>query len=494
MRQTLIIARREYLSYVATWGFWISILIFPVLVGVGALIGVINSRTEPGRLVAVVTDDTASRLAIEAAVNAGDTNALSSAMERYLRDQASQEDVETAKRALVRARSRGDDGNAAAFDAIGADASLREGFVSPTPDLILVDPPAETPEALRPYLLGEQLVDGPRGRAKLHAAAFITRDDEDRPAVDYWSSAITEGAARNTIENALRELIRQEELAKAGIDPQRVAEINRLRPAVRELTPEREAGEAEVQLSDRAPYFIGLGLGYLLWVVIFSVANMLLTSSIEERSSKVFDSLLASTTVRSILLGKLLGVALVGITFLASWMTFVVGGLAVGASVLPPQIQEFMGQVLASFADFRLIIPFIAYFVAGYAMYGALYLSIGSLCDTIQEAQTLMTPMMIILMLPILVIAMSFSNPTSPLLNIAAWVPLFTPFIMLGRLPADPPLYQIIGTTVLMILTVCLILWASAKVFRHGLVAGGGIGSLRSTLAGAFGGGRRKNA
>ncbi len=490
MSQTLIIARREFLSYVTTWGFWLSLLIFPVIAAAVFWIAVFNARAETGLHIAVVTDDPAIMTALEDAVAGADIEALARELTQFL----DRRNVDDDRRAMaMQAFGAAPDGErvSAAFGALGDEGTeLEARFRPPQPLVVLVEPPARDPDALRPYLLGEEGIISPDGdEVSLHAAMFVTRDANGAVNVDYWSTAVTEFTAKGLLTEALQAFMRTEAFGEAGVNAQQLAAINQLQPAVRDLTPEREGGEAEVSLTDQAPYYIGLALGYMLWVVVFSVANMLLTSTIEERSSKVFDSLLATTNAHQILLGKLLGVAMVSITFLLSWLIFAIVGLTLGLQLVGGSAID---QILSSFVDYRLILPFLAYFVVGYLMLGTLYLAIGSLCDTIQEAQTLMTPMMVVLMIPVFILGMSFGNPTSPLINIAAWVPIYTPFVMLARLPDDPPLYQIVGTTVLMILTAALVFWISTRVFRHGLIAGGGISSLRSVLRGLLpGGGRR---
>ena len=121
-----------------------------------------------------------------------------------------------------------------------------------------------------------------------------------------------------------------------------------------------------------------------------------------------------------------------------------------------------------------LILPFIAYFALGYLMYGAIFLAIGSLCETIQEAQTLMTPMIFVLMMPMLLLIVVIQAPDAPLVRILSWVPLYTPFLMMIRLPSDPPLFEVIGTSVTLAAFTALILWGAGGVFRAGAVGQAG--------------------
>jgi len=114
-------------------------------------------------------------------------------------------------------------------------------------------------------------------------------------------------------------------------------------------------------------------------------------------------------------------------------------------------------------------------------------MALGSLCDTIQEAQTLLSPMMILLMLPMFAIFIAFQDPGSPVIDYASWVPLFTPFLLILRIPQDPPLWEILAQMGIMAVTTALIVWGATKVYRAGAVHGAGIGELGSMLKSALG-------
>src|SRR5690606_20308813 len=104
--------------------------------------------------------------------------------------------------------------------------------------------------------------------------------------------------------------------------------------------------------------------------------------------------------------------------------------------------------------------------------------AIGSLCETMQEAQTLMSPLIFILMAPMLMLSFSMSNLDSPLISAAVWVPLFTPFLMMAQLPQDPPLWKLVGTTLLMTVTLFGAIWLGSRVFRAGALGQAKPGSL----------------
>lgn len=169
-----------------------------------------------------------------------------------------------------------------------------------------------------------------------------------------------------------------------------------------------------------------------------------------------------------------------------SWGLFAGVGAAFGASQ-SPALMEMIQPFIAAATDPALIIPALISFMLGYVLYGAIFMALGSLCDTIQEAQTLLSPMMILLMLPMFAIFIAFNDPGSPVIDYASWVPLFTPFLLILRMPSDPPLWEILAQMALMAVTTAVIVWGATKVYRAGAVHGAGIGDLMGMIKGAMG-------
>ncbi len=467
MRHIYLIARREYLSYVATPGFWISLAFVPIFMLLGIAVPILMERATPTRYFSVIDQDGRYREAIAQVLHQEHVREARDILKGLMRLPMEKEAAQKALAALdkgaelPKVRALLGPGGRAAL------AAIKDNYV-------MVPPPANTAAALRPYLLGDKKVDGPLGPKPLYAAVFIRHIDDGNVAVDYWNAAITEQRLKGIIRRAVRERMRADAFARAGLQTRIVRKINALEPKIASLSPEKAAGNAEVTARDTAPFFAAVMFAFILWSVVFSVANMLLTSTIEEKSGKVLDSLLCATPVRALLSGKLLGVAAVSLTLLSGWALAGMLATAIGGHFLPPgsgKAAAMLGAVLNP----SLIIPFFGYFVFGYLMFGSIFLALGSLCETLQEAQTLMSPLIFVLMIPMLTLVFIMKDPASPVLAILSWIPLFTPFIMMARLPADPPLYQVIGTTLVMIVTTIIVLWAAGRVFRAGAMHQAGV-------------------
>ncbi len=455
MRNIYLVFRRDYLGYVKAWGFWLSLAAVPVFMICGAAFGFFAAQTSPVRYYAVVEPARVYADAIEAEFARSEARETEAA--RALAGQMNLPQPETPE-----------------------PTGRQRKFVE-------VNAPARTLEALRPFLLGEQTVSGPDGDKPLFAV-FVLSDDGGELA--YWSADVNVDALQRTGEAAMRELARRNALQAAGLDAGFLARIDEGRtkvPVYRVRTEAAQAADGDaVTAADKAPAIMAGALAYFLWLMVFSIIQYLLMGTIEERSNKIFDTLLTSVKLGELLAGKLLAVFAVTSTMMLSWGLFAIGGSLVIASQIPG-VMGTIGPFLAAAADPGILVPGLISFVLGYLMYGAIFMALGSLCDTIQEAQTLLSPMMILLMLPMFAIFLAFNDPGSPIVDIASWFPLFTPFLLILRMPHDPPVWEVLAQMVIMAVTTAAIVWLSTKVYRAGAVHGAGIGELGGMIKRVFG-------
>jgi ABC-2 type transport system permease protein len=275
--------------------------------------------------------------------------------------------------------------------------------------------------------------------------------------------------------------MQREAMAGHGLDPTEADRLEGFSPEIVQFDPRPSAGEGQVTLRQRAPSYAALALSFILWSVVFSVANMLLSGVIEEKSNKILDTLLTSVSPLELLTGKLLGVAAVSATLFLFWGAL--GGTLLNIAAASAS-NSMLGQIAAAFLEPRLIAAFLVGFVAGYLMYGAIFLALGSLCDSQQEAQTLLGPVALVLAMPMMLIAPALDNPNAPIIEMASWVPLFTPFLLLIRAPTGLPWVEIAGQGALMLFSVVVVLALAARVFKAGVVDQVSMANLRGRKKG----------
>ncbi|MEM9842109.1 MAG: ABC transporter permease, partial [Pseudomonadota bacterium] len=373
------------------------------------------------------------------------------------------------------------------FDAAREDgASVEAAFVAasgnpmmlPRRDFVEVAPPVSTSAALAPYMMAQALVDTPEGPQPLFAAFVV---NEDTGEIEYWSENLQARTLINFARSAERELQLDRALAAVNVSRDVLTQAREARRDVKQQrvrTGEDDTVETEVTRTDRAPFVVSIMMAFSLWFLIFSVINYLLMGTIEERSNKIFDSLLTSVKLPHLLAGKLIAVLLLALTLMGFWS--IGSGIITWFAIdnLPADLAEGLGSLVTAAANPVLFVPAIISFVLGYLMYGSLFLALGSLCDTIQEAQTLMTPLFVTLMAPLAMLAFAIQDAESALIEIMAWVPVFTPFLLILRMPTEPPVWEVLAQLSLMALTTLLILHLATRVYRAGAVHGAGVNDV----------------
>jgi ABC-2 type transport system permease protein len=337
-------------------------------------------------------------------------------------------------------------------------------------------------EGLKPYLRGDQqiVVDGQSH--ELSAAILIPRDlDEQivRPGktatraaehpIQYWSANASESALRDEIERVVNTEVRRREFLARGLDRAAVEQVQQTYAPFTSLNPKKEKGQEAINKGDVIRQWAPSGFVYLLWLSIFVIVQMLLNNVIEEKSNRIIEVLLSSVTPGELMMGKLFGIAAVGLTMVCVWLVALFGIVswkAGGAS-------DFAGQMLTVLRTSNLLPLFCVYFLLGYLMYAAFILSIGSVCNTIKEAQSYMGILTMVLMAPLLTMTYIPRDPNGPLARLLSWIPIYTPFTMMNRANADPPLVDLLGTLLLLIGTASLALWMTGKIFRIGILRTG---------------------
>ncbi len=462
MNRILLIARREFAAYAKTVGFWLSLLAFPIFGVLGGALPALMMSSEPMREVVVLEEGPrAAGLAAE----------VQSALRR---DQERREDRRR-ELAVEAEKKGGQAGASAAGDALSRLGGLRLRLVDPPADLAAAAP-GEARETLARRYLGDDVPEA----QQLDSVVLLDRAD-GKPTARVWTRRATDDTVEDFVRDALRAAHRRETFQGAGIDTAMVEEVERFRPQVTALSPQSASG-GEVSFRDRLPGIIGLASGFILWSLIITGASILLNSVMEEKSNKILEVLLSSASASEILTGKVLGVAMLTTTVLLVW-----GGIgAFGLITAAPETAATVGSVLL---EGGMIGYFIAYAVGGYLMYAVLFAAIGAFCETPRDAQTLMGPIMMILIVPLLVMQVALRTPDAPVVQILSWVPFFTPFLMSARAPSEPPLLEVVGTMGGMFAFALLMVWVAGRAFRAGALSD--VKLSWKSFAGAIRGGGR---
>jgi len=254
-------------------------------------------------------------------------------------------------------------------------------------------------------------------------------------------------------------------------------------------------------------------LGIIIWMFIMMFGGQVMSSVIEEKSSRVVEVLISSVKAIDLMFGKIIGVALVALTQFLLWiiLTLVLTSAAsmfIGKDVLkdfssdsemmaqtvgmtPDQMEAIGGVVaatdttaaaapqdgihtviatLANIPWVKLIISFLIFFILGYLLYASLYAAIGSAVESVDDTQQLQMPVTIPLMIAYMIILMAFQNPDSPVVVWGSLIPFTSPIVMLARIPYGVPNWQLILSIVLLFVTFLACAWLSAKIYKVGIL------------------------
>jgi len=461
MSRLLKIARREYLAYVRTVGFWLSIVALPLVIGISASAPLMMMKSaKPERL--AIVDLTGQNLGPALAKvivenqNRDGARALRAAALSAAGPKA-QEEVRKAQ------ESGGDAAGRAVLARYNPSAAAR--YKSPRAKAIVLPAPAEAQAATTPRAAG--LAARREVAEKRLDSVLILSGRDEAIIMDLWSRNLGAPVLEGDLKAAVGEIMRERALTRAGVSPQTLNAADALRPTFNSLSPKAASGE-KVSLRDRLPTIVGFAAGMLLWSMVLTGASILLNSVIEEKSSKILEVLLSSASVPEIMGGKILGVAGLTLTVLSIWA---MGGWLALINFAP----GLAGDLVAVLLGKGLVFYFGAYLVGGYLMYAALFAGIGAFCESQRDAQTLLGPIMMVMTVPVIFMGQAIRSPDAPILSALSWIPPFTPFLMPVRIAGEVPPLQVVGTTAVMILTTVAIIAFSTRAFHVGALATGKI-------------------
>ena len=288
------------------------------------------------------------------------------------------------------------------------------------------------------------------------AGYILLKNYRDSLNVQYRSSSSGSFKDVQRIENAVKEVRVKIGLARLGINP------DLLSSSFGNLTVEQVTVKEgnQVKQSDFLSEFLSaiIFIMLLLMMIIYS-GQMLVRSLVEEKSNKLIEILISSCTPEELLAGKILGLSALGLFQMFIWTC--IGIALAGTSVIPP----------SAFNNFFIML---VYFILGFLFYTALFVGIGSIVTTEQEAQQITSYLSLILVLPIAISASAIFNPNSILVEVLSFIPLTIPAIMLLKINVvDVPPIEILSTIMIMIASIYITIFAASKIFRIGILSYG---------------------
>ncbi|MGB0948766.1 MAG: ABC transporter permease [Marinirhabdus sp.] len=308
----------------------------------------------------------------------------------------------------------------------------------------------------------------------------ITFYSEDSPSISLIK----------TIEDEIEEKVNGIKLKESGID---AAMLQRLKIKINTNLETYKGRETSKLASGLKLGFGGLA-GYLLFMFIIIYGNMIMRSVIEEKTSRIIEVIISSVKPIKLLMGKILGTSLAGITQFVVWtilifilMSIVPAVMGIDPSAVSAPQEQIMAQaaggggmdgfVQDAFRELRnlpianLVVMFILFFMGGYLLYAAMYAAIGAAVDSETDTQQFMFPVIMPLILAVYVGFFTvIDNPHGTVSQVFSYIPFTSPVVMLMRIPFGVPLWQQLLSVLILFATFIGVVWFAAKIYRVGIL------------------------
>ncbi len=300
---------------------------------------------------------------------------------------------------------------------------------------------------------------------KLEGYLLILNGGTDSVKVEFRSKNAGNFKDLNKLEEAFNFIRIETKLTQEGANP---SILNYIKNKI-EVTPIKVEKNGNGSQSDfLILFFTSFVFIILLMMMILSSGGMLIRSLVEEKSNRLIEILVSSCTPNELLTGKVLGLSSLGLTQVLIWT--LIGIFLAGTSMVPSNI-------------FNNILPIFGYFTLGFIFYTSIFVGIGSIVTTEQEAQQITSYLSLIIMLPIVVAIPAIQNPNSLMVHVFSYIPFTIPAIMILRLNIGPiPLWEIFSSTVIMIGSIHLSISISSKIFKIGILSYGKRPSIKELI------------
>ena len=284
---------------------------------------------------------------------------------------------------------------------------------------------------------------------------------------------------KQNVENQIDKKLTNIYLLQSGINPDQIIKSqskSRIKTYVVDEQGENTKGNSE------ASFGIGLVGGFLIYIFIFMYGTMVMKSVIEEKTNRIVEIIISSVKPFELMLGKIISVALVGLSQFAMWIILGFVFLLIANSLIPSDIDvtnlntneavlsSQIGSSLMALPIKSLIFVFLIYFLGGYLLYGSLFAAIGSASDQETDSQQFIFPITIPLIVSFVLVQVVIDNPHGGLAYWLSMIPFTSPIIMIARIPFGVPLHELLLSISLLIGGFLLTTWVAAKIYRVGIL------------------------
>lgn len=303
------------------------------------------------------------------------------------------------------------------------------------------------------------------------------------------------------IEREMKQVVEHQKLLASGIDP---ALVKASQTSINVATIRMDEENGEKTSYAELEYIIGFVLAIIIYFAVFLFSNQVLRGVIEEKTNRIIEVIISSVKPFELMMGKIVGIALVGLTQFLLWIILTLGIYLVSSTlILGPEIMSPSGTVMTEqisqitettqgqdimleavnmvqSINFSAILwSFLFYFVFGYLLYAAMFAAIGGMVDNETDSNQFSTVVSIPLIIALVCATAMINNPDSSLGIWLSMIPFTSPISMMIRIPFGVPYWQVIVSLLILIITFIIITWIASKIYRTGILMYGKKPSLK---------------
>lgn len=293
------------------------------------------------------------------------------------------------------------------------------------------------------------------------------------------------------IRSSMKQVVEHQKLLASGIDP---AIVKASATTINLQTIKMDEKDGEQKSFSEFEFILGLFLALIIYFVIFIFGSQVMRGVIEEKTNRIIEVIVSSVKPFELMMGKIIGIALVGLTQFLLWgvLTLAITGIAStflptqdvfsAGTVMTEQIAEATAtandsgmltevfEVINSINFKDIILCFLLYFIGGYFLYSAMFAAVGAAVDNETDTQQFVTPISLLLIIPMVSSSIIAAAPDSSFALWMSMIPFTSPVGMMLRIPFGVPIWQIAVSVVILYATFVLFTWFASKIYRTGIL------------------------
>lgn len=368
---------------------------------------------------------------------------------------------------------------------------ISQGFTSKNIEVLVYEQPSET--SLVPYLLevgNEQgiKVSVVEGRSETEAYADVLEQGLtgllliDGPLYTLLTDDGSNMAVNSQLEGMLSQALTRANAARLGLSNTDMAALfQRANLRVRQITPRGEDGAEIDSIAHTQAMVLAYFLLFMIYMALIMYGNMVASGVAEEKSSRIMEVMVSTVKPIELMLGKIMGVGALGLLQFVIWTTTGLVMTTLGKSGIAGGLLGMAGSL--STIPLTTVFWFGLYFLLGYFFYASIFAAGGALVARVEEVNQVVTIIMMLIVVGFFGAYVSFANPNSTFAVVTSLVPFTSPMVMFARIVlASPPLGQVVASVLILVASIFVAAWVSAKIYRIGILLYGKRPSLRQVM------------